>query len=147
MVKCFIYDAFEEGFFSDTFEKCSIYDAFEEGFIYDTFEKCFNFEDIKLFFGQKQCNLNLYFWLKCVWGVKLGGFFGWKTTTGSITERGRPSLMLNRRHLRCSQCPSSCRLTLLNCNSFKLQTLQLLLRLLWNFSWFKKANDPIPTSR
>ena len=51
----------KKDFFSDTFEKCSIYDAFEEGFIYDTFEKCFNFEDIKLFFGQKQSNLNLYF--------------------------------------------------------------------------------------
>ena len=36
---------------------------------------------------------------------------------------------------------------LLNCSSFKLQILQLLLSLLWNFSWFKKPNDPLLTSR
>ena len=36
---------------------------------------------------------------------------------------------------------------LLKCNSFKLQILQLLLSLLWNFSWFKKPNDPLLTSR
>ena len=36
---------------------------------------------------------------------------------------------------------------LLNSSSFKLQILQLLLSLLWNFSWFKKPNDPLLTSR
>ena len=36
---------------------------------------------------------------------------------------------------------------LLNCNSFKLQILQLLLSLLWNFSRFKKPTDPLLTSR
>ena len=36
---------------------------------------------------------------------------------------------------------------LLNSSFFKLQILQLLLSLLWNFSWFKKPNDPLLTSR
>ena len=56
-------------------------------------------------------------------------------------------ILLKSRKNFCTYRYVNGRPILLNCSSFKLQILQLLLSLLWNFSWFKKPNDPLLTSR